>query len=139
MFLSVMQDEDGYIVIKFLFCKIKVIKIIVIENDDGSFGSVSCFGDDKIWIIVWGKIMELYIFDGKFLKLVKIRLRNDVWDIMMIKRGYFVYLDLGLKIVNRMRKKYIKELIRFWGWIFCCVCSIFLDGLLLIMISEDRK
>lgn len=38
-----------------------------------------------------------------------------------------------------MRKKHIKELIRLRGWTPCCVCSTSLDGLLLTMISEDRK
>lgn len=138
-FSSVTQDEDGHIVTNSLPRKTKVIKTIATENDDGSLGSVSCFGDDKIWTTVRGKIMELHILDGKLLKSVKTRSRNDAWDITTTKRGYLVYSDPGSKTVNRMRKKHIKELIRLRGWTPCCVCSTSLDGLWLTMISEDRK
>lgn len=138
-FSSVTQDEDGHIVTNSLPRKTKVIKTIATENDDGSLGSVSCFGDDKIWTTVQGKIIELHNLDGKLLKSVKTRSRNDAWDITTTKRGYLVYSDPGSKTVNRMRKKHIKELIRLRGWTPCCVCSTSLDGLLLTMISEDRK
>lgn len=68
MFLNVMQDEDGYIMIILVFYELDVINIVLIGCDECFYG-VDCCGDSKIWII-WGKIMSLYNINGKFLQLI---------------------------------------------------------------------
>lgn len=51
--------------------------------------------------------------------------------------GDLVYIDYINRIVNKIKNKKIQEVIKFFDWIFCCVCSIFLDDFLVIMDNEN--
>lgn len=48
-------------------------------------------------------IMRFYNFKGELVKLVYIKLRNVLYDIVVIKSGDFVYIDNIDKIVNLVK------------------------------------
>lgn len=57
--------------------------------------------------------------------------------IVIIRSGYFVYIDKNDRIVNIVKKIWIEIVIRFCGWRFFDLCSIFFDGFFVIMESDD--
>lgn len=118
-----------------------VLKIIVIIDICYKyFYNVICLNDKELWLFGNDKIMKFYNLNGKFLKFIKIRLGNMLQDIIVIMNGDLVYVDYNDSIVNIIKNDQIYEVIRFWGWRFFSVCSVFVgDDILVIMISDDYK
>lgn len=83
--------------------------------------------------------MKFYNFKKELLELIKIKLENKLWDLVVIKIGDLFYIDLWDSFVNRVINKEIQLLIRFWGWIFCNLCSIFFGDLLVVVNSDDNE
>lgn len=57
----------------------------------------------------------------------------------MLRSGDLFYIDYEDKVVNILKDIQIEEVIRLELWIFCNVCSIFCDDILVIMVSYDYK
>lgn len=55
-------------------------------------------------------------------------------DIIVIKKGYFVFIDVDKRTVNIVKKKNkIEKLVKFKKWLFRYVCFIFVDDFLVVM------
>lgn len=83
--------------------------------------------------------MKFYNYKKELLELIKIKLENKLWDLVVIKIGDLFYIDLWDSFVNRVINKEIQLLIRFWGQIFCNLCSIFFGDLLVVVNSDDNE
>lgn len=136
-FSNVTQDEDGYIMTTPVLHEPDVINTVSTGCDERLYG-VDCCGDNKIWT-TWGKIMSLYNINGKLLQSIQTKTENKVKNIATTKKGYLVYSDPRSKTIYRMKKKNIRRIIKLTGWTPCSVCSTSLDGLLVTMISNDKK
>ncbi|XP_065926527.1 E3 ubiquitin-protein ligase TRIM71-like [Magallana gigas] len=136
-FSAVTQDKDGFIMTNPSAHKPEIIKTVA-TGKKGCLSSVECCSNSEVWT-TWGKIMKLHNLNGELLKSIKTKSGYNVGDITTTKKGYLVYSDPDSKTINRMKKKTIKEVITLHGWTPCSVCSTSLDGLLVIMTSNDKK
>ncbi|XP_052708783.1 uncharacterized protein LOC128183702 [Crassostrea angulata] len=136
-FSAVTQDKDGFIMTNPTAYKLEIIKTVA-TGKKGCLSSVECCNNSEVWT-TWGKIMKLHNLNGELLKSIKTKSGYNVGDITTTKKGYLVYSDPDSKTINRMKKKTIKEVITLHGWTPCSVCSTSLDGLLVIMTSNDKK
>lgn len=66
-----------------------------------------CLSDDKIWICGNNNIMKFYNYKKELLELIKIKLENKLWDLVVIKIGDLFYIDLWDSFVNRVINKEI--------------------------------
>lgn len=86
---------------------IVVLQIIIFINIEFKFFnrlcSVFCLNDENLWMCCSDDIMRFYNFKGELVKLVYIKLRNVLYDIVVIKSGDFVYIDNIDKIVNLVK------------------------------------
>lgn len=100
--------------------------------------SVICLSDEAIWSCGNNdNIMRLYSLQGKLLESVKTKSGNEPQDIAVTKSGDLVYTDYINRTVNKIKNKKIQEVIKLLDWIPRCVCSTFLDDLLVIMDNEN--
>lgn len=59
-----------------------------------------CLSDEEIWLSGEDSIVRFFNFLGILLKLIKFKLGNRLLDIVMIERGYLIYLDFNDRLVN---------------------------------------
>lgn len=62
-----------------------------------------CLSNEKFWVCGLDKIMKFYNFYGEFLEKCCMKFGNEFWDIVVILKGYFVYIDVFEGLVNIMR------------------------------------
>lgn len=136
-FSAVTQDKDGFIITKPSAHKPEIIKTIT-TGRKGGISSIEWCSNSEVWT-TWGKIMKLRNLNGELLKSIETKSGYNVGNVTTTKKGYLVYSDPDSKTINRMKKKNIKEVITLHGWTPCSVCSTSLDGLLVTMISNDKK
>lgn len=134
---AVTQDREGFVVTNPSLHNPEINKTVA-TGKKGCLSGVECCSNGEIWT-TWGKIMKLYNLKGEVVKSVKTKSEKKAGDITTTKKGYLVYSDPDLRTINRMKKKNIKEVIKLHGWTPCSVCSTSLDGLLVAMISSDKK
>lgn len=84
-----------FLIIEFVYIGYKYLIIII------------CMSDKLIWVIGYGNIMKFYNLYGQCLELIKIKLGNMLEDIIVIKSGNLVYIDVIDKILNVMKNKMI--------------------------------
>ncbi|XP_011418815.3 E3 ubiquitin-protein ligase TRIM71 [Magallana gigas] len=136
-FSAVSQDKDGFIMTKPSAHKPEIINTITTGKKGGT-SSIEWCSNSEVWT-TWGKVMKLRNLNGELLKQIETKSGYNVGGITTTKKGYLVYSDPDSKTINRMKKKTIKEVITLHGWTPCSVCSTSLDGLLVTMISNNKK
>lgn len=79
-----------------------VNKLLIVLDLNVEYGlcSVFCLNDENWWMCCSDDMMRFYNFKGELVKLVYIKLKNVLYDSVVIKSGDFVYIDNIDKIVN---------------------------------------
>lgn len=92
-----------------------------------------------MWICGEDNFIRLYDLEGNLVKVIKIKLKNVLEDIMVIRNGELVYIDdIKKNFLNMVENKRIIKWISFIEWMFCSVCSIFLGDFLVILNSNSN-
>ncbi|XP_062609559.1 uncharacterized protein LOC134271361 [Saccostrea cucullata] len=113
--------------------------ITTIDTEYKNIFSVTCLSDEEIWTCGNDKIMKLYNLQGKLLKSIQTKSKNEPQDIAVTRSGDLVYTDPGTRTVNIEKNDQIQEVIRLQGWKPYFVCSTSSDDLLVTMNSDDDK
>jgi hypothetical protein len=102
--------------------------------------NVACLSDEEIWTRGNSSTMKLFsISRGSLLKSTTAKSGNTPQDIAVSNSGDLVYADYFDKTVNIVKNEEIQTMISLQNWGPRGVCCTFSDGLLVIMISDDRK
>lgn len=82
-----------------------VNELLIVLDINVEYGlcSVFCLNDENVWMCCSDDMMRFYNFKGELVKLVYIKLKNVLYDIVVIKSGDFVYIDNIDKIVNLVK------------------------------------
>ncbi|XP_062588269.1 uncharacterized protein LOC134249932 [Saccostrea cucullata] len=146
--LSITTEEHGYTMetpeavscslVKPLLDEPELITTIDNGYELGIY-SVTCLSDEEIWTCGGDKIMKLYNLQGKVLKSIRTKSRNEPRDIAVTRSGDLVYTDTDTGTVNIAKNKQIQEVIRLQGWKPDYVCSTSSGDSLVTMYSDDNK
>ncbi|XP_052706505.1 probable E3 ubiquitin-protein ligase MID2, partial [Crassostrea angulata] len=102
--------------------------------------SVSCLGDENIWISSYVyNMVRLYNLQGELMKSVQTKSGNIPWDIAVTRNRDLVYTDYTDRTLNIVKNTQIQTVIRLRGWGPLCVCSTSSGDLLVVMVSADHK
>lgn len=62
-----------------------------------------------------------------------------LWDIVVIRDGYLIYIDMNERIINIVKNLDIYEVNKLLGWNFYGIYSVLFGDFLVIMGSDDYK
>ncbi|XP_062611096.1 uncharacterized protein LOC134272940 [Saccostrea cucullata] len=144
--LSITTEEHGYTMktpeavtsppVKPLLDKPELITTI--DTEYNKLYSVTCLSDEEIWTRGQDKIMKLNL-QGKVLKSIQTKSRNEPRDIAVTKSGDLVYTDSYTRSVCIVNNKQRQEVIRLQGWRPRNVYSTSYGEILVNMVSDDNK
>ena len=100
---------------------------------------VSCRNDEEIWTHGDNKMMILYNLKGELVKAIETKSGNGPADIAVTRGKELVYTDFKDRSINLVSSTGTYPFIRLRGWRPRGICSTSSDGLLVIMVSDDKK
>ncbi|XP_052708168.1 uncharacterized protein LOC128183261 [Crassostrea angulata] len=101
--------------------------------------SVSCLSDDELWTSGMDNMMKLYNLHSKLVKSIQTKSGKIPSDTAVTQSGELVYTDVSDRTVNIVKNTQIQTVIRLQGWRPLYVCSTSSCGLLVVMITDDKK
>lgn len=99
--------------------------------------SLACLNDLEIWALGGDSIMKLYSHQGKELKLIETKSKENPCDIAVTMSGELVYADYRERTVNIVRNTEIQSVISLLGWKPRNVTSTLSGDLLVVMCCDD--
>ncbi|XP_052708167.1 E3 ubiquitin-protein ligase TRIM71-like [Crassostrea angulata] len=101
--------------------------------------SVSCLSDDEVWTCGEVNMMRLYNLHSKLVKSIQTKSGYILEGIAVTQSGELVYADPKDRTVNIVKNTQIQTVIRLQGWRPLNVCSTSSGGLLVVMVTDDKK
>lgn len=125
-------EVEFVVFVKYFLDKLRVIYIYRVSIF--RVFCVVCFGDE-IWICGDDKIISRFnLRVRERIMIIIIKCKICFCDIIVIRKGYFVFIDVDKRTVNIVKKKNkIEKLVKFKKWLFRYVCFIFVDDFLVVM------
>nr|XP_034333700.1 uncharacterized protein LOC117680578 isoform X1 [Crassostrea gigas]XP_034333701.1 uncharacterized protein LOC117680578 isoform X1 [Crassostrea gigas] len=109
-------------------------------GESNELRSVSCLNDNELWTRGQDNMMRLYNLHGILLKSIQTKSSGNIpEDIAVTQSGELVYTDPADRTVNIVKNTQIQSVIRLRGWYPLHVCSTSSGGLLVVMVTDEKK